>query len=530
MSDAAVQFEQVSKRFPGVQALSAVSLEIAEGSCHALCGENGAGKSTLGKILAGLLTPDEGRLRIFGQEVILATPHDALAAGIAMVHQELAFCENMSVAENLCLGSIPRWHGLVDFAEMERRATALLAETGTVLDVRGKLGDLSIGNRQMVQIAAAVGGGARIIVFDEPTSSLSQLESERLFALIGRLKARAVTCIYVSHRMPEIFALCDAVSVLRDGGHVATHPTADLTEGQLVEMMIGRSLNDYVPVPRRSGQQTEVLRAEGLTVHGRFHDVSLTLHAGEVVGLAGLMGAGRSEVASALFGLAPVDSGAIYMHGARVEIRNPQQAIGLGIGFVPEDRKRQGLVLSASAMHNASLPTLGRLSRIGWIWRARERAQVGALFDRLRVRTPGLDAVVAGLSGGNQQKVVLAKWLAASPQVLILDEPTRGVDVGAKAEIHALIDELAAQGTAILVISSELPEVLRLSERILVLREGNLVGEVRREDATQDGLLRLMAGLGAGGLSAALEGTDEHRPLSAVSPRRRPARVLPPVP
>ena len=495
MSEPAVRFEGVSKRFPGVQALSGVSLEIADGSCHALCGENGAGKSTLGKILAGLQAPDDGRLFVFGREVHFSTPHDAIAAGIGMVHQELAFCENMSVAENLCLGSIPRRRGLVDFAEMARRATALLAETGTVLDVNGRLGELSIGNRQMVQIAAAVGGGARIIVFDEPTSSLSQVEAERLYALIGRLKERGVTCIYVSHRMPEIFALCDAVSVLRDGGHVATRPTAGLTEGALVEMMIGRTLAEYLPAPRAPGQGTEVLRAAHLTVARHFRDVSFALHAGEVVGLAGLMGAGRSEVACALFGLEPLDDGEIFVRGARVRIDNPQEAIRFRLGFVPEDRKRQGLVLSQSAMHNTSLPTLGGLSRLSWIWRRRERTQTTALFDRLRVRTPGLDAVVAGLSGGNQQKVVLAKWLAARPQVLILDEPTRGVDVGAKAEIHALIGELAAQGTAILVISSELPEVLRLSERILVLREGRLVGEVSREDATQEGLLRLMAGI-----------------------------------
>ena len=494
-SASAVRFDQVSKNFPGVQALRGVSLEIAAGSCHALCGENGAGKSTLGKILAGLQSPDGGRLFVFGNEVSLASPHDALAAGIGMVHQELAFCENLSVAENLCLGDIPRRRGFVDHDAMDRRATALLAETGTVLDVRGKLGDLSIGNRQMVQIAAAVGGGARIIVFDEPTSSLSQAEAERLYALIGRLRERGVTCIYVSHRMPEIFALCDAVSVLRDGQHVATRPIAELSEAQLVEMMIGRQLAEYFPPATPPALGDEVLRAEGLSSGRHFRDVSLTLRAGEVVGLAGLMGAGRSEVACALFGLEPLSAGEVYLRGARVRFAGPRDAIRAGIGFVPEDRKRQGLVLSESAMRNASLPTLERLSTLTWIERARERAQASTLFQRLRVRTPGLDSVVAGLSGGNQQKVVLAKWLAAKPGILILDEPTRGVDVGAKAEIHALIGELAAQGTAILVISSELPEVLTLSERILVLREGRLVGELPRAKATQDNLLRMMAGL-----------------------------------
>ncbi|MEO5818068.1 MAG: sugar ABC transporter ATP-binding protein [Gemmatimonadaceae bacterium] len=495
MTDVAVRLEGVNKSFPGVRALRDVSLEIAAGSCHALCGENGAGKSTLGKILAGLQSPDEGSIVVFGESVSFASPHDAIAKGIGMVHQELAFCENLSVAENLCLGDIPRRRGFVDREEMDRRATALLAGTGTVLDARGKLGDLSIGNRQMVQIAAAVGGGARVIVFDEPTSSLSQAEAERLYLLLGRLKQRGVTCIYVSHRMPEIFALCDAVSVLRDGQHVATRDIDGLTEGQLVEMMIGRPLAEYLPPVKAHAEGGEVLRAEHLTVRGQFEDVSLTLRAGEIVGLAGLMGAGRSEVANALFGLEPLTAGELYLRGVRVTFTDPRQAIRAGIGFVPEDRKRQGLVLSESALHNTSLPTLERLSKLSWIHRVRERAQASELFERLRVRTPGLDATVAGLSGGNQQKVVLAKWLATKPQILILDEPTRGVDVGAKAEIHALIGQLAASGTAILVISSELPEVLTLSERILVLRDGRLVGELPRAAATQESLMRMMAGL-----------------------------------
>lgn len=495
MAEPAVRFEKISKRFPGVQALTGVSLEIAAGSCHALCGENGAGKSTLGKILAGLHAPDEGTLFVFGREVRFGGPRDALGAGVAMVHQELAFCDNLSVAENLCLGSMPSRRGLVDNTEMERRAAALLAETGTTLNVRGRFGDLSIGHRQMVQIAAAVGGGARIIVFDEPTSSLSQVEAERLYALIHRLKARGVTCIYVSHRMPELFALCDAVSVLRDGGHVATRAIAGLSEAELVEMMIGRPLAEYFPPHDAPVLGDELLRAEKLTAPGKFEGVSLTLRAGEIVGLAGLQGAGRSEVACALFGLEPLTSGEIYLRGVRVRIDAPRRAIGFGIGLVPEDRKRQGLVLSESALHNTSLPTLKLLSRMTWIFQAKERRLASDLFERLRVRTPGLDAVVAGLSGGNQQKVVLAKWLAARPSILILDEPTRGVDVGAKAEIHSLIAALAASGTAVLVISSELPEVLTLCERILVLRGGRLVGELSRAQASQEALLRLMAGL-----------------------------------
>jgi ABC-type sugar transport system ATPase subunit len=490
----AIRLDHVSKQFPGVQALRDVSLEIAAGSVHALCGENGAGKSTLGKLIAGIHQADGGRIFVDDVEVHFVSPRNAIAAGVGMVHQELAFCDNLTIAENLCLGSMPSRRGFVDFAEVRRRAEALLAETGTSLDVSGRFGDLSIGNRQMVQIAAAVGGGARIIVFDEPTSSLSQAEAERLYALIGRLREQHVTCIYVSHRMPEIFALCDTVSVLRDGTHVATRPVAGLTEQELVQMMIGRPLAEYLPPHDMPAPGAEVLRTEGFTMAGQFSDVSLTLRAGEVVGLAGLMGAGRSEVAQALFGLEHPE-GKVYLRGHPVHFANPQSAIAAGIGLVPEDRKKQGLVLSESAMHNTSLPTLKSLSRFTWIFRARERNQTESLFQRLRVKTPSVDAVVAGLSGGNQQKVVLAKWLAAKPAVLILDEPTRGVDVGAKSEIHSLIGELAANGTAILVISSELPEVLRVSDRIIVLRNGAVAGEVPRKDASQEILLRMMAGL-----------------------------------
>jgi ABC-type sugar transport system ATPase subunit len=493
---AAVRFDQVSKRFPGAQALTDVSFEIAAGSCHALCGENGAGKSTLGKIIAGIHSPDGGRLFVQGTEVHFTGPRDALAAGVGMVHQELAFCDNLSVAENLCLSDLPSQRGLVARREMADRARTMLAETGTELDVERPFGALAIGQRQMVQIAAAGSGGAKIIVFDEPTSSLSSVEAERLFELIGRLRARGVTCIYVSHRMPEIFQLCDAVTVLRDGRHVATRSIEGLTEGDLVQMMIGRPIAEYFPRHSDAQQGAEVLRVEGLTVPGKFEDVSFTLRAGEIVGLAGLMGAGRSEVASALFGLERPSRGRIIVDGKEVRIESPSQAIGLGIGFVPEDRKRQGLVLSASGLHNSSLPILERISRLRFVQRGRERSIAREYFDRLRVRTPGLDAVVAGLSGGNQQKIVLAKWLAANSRILILDEPTRGVDVGAKAEIHALIGELAQRGAAILVISSELPEVISLSERILVLRSGRLAGEVPRAAATQDALLRLMAGIG----------------------------------
>ncbi|HTI65340.1 MAG TPA: sugar ABC transporter ATP-binding protein [Gemmatimonadaceae bacterium] len=493
----AVRFEHVTKRFPGVQALSDVSLDVAQGSCHALCGENGAGKSTLGKILAGIYTPDEGRLFVHGRAVNFDSPRDALAAGVGIVHQELVFCGNLSVAENLCLGTLPSRRGFVDRPAMEARARALLAEIGATMDVHRPVADLSIAQRQIVQIASAVGSGARVIVFDEPTSSLSQVDAERLYDLIRRLRERGVTCIYVSHRMPEVFRLCDTVSVLRDGKHVGTHPASELSEGDIVRMMIGRPLAEYFPPPKSTEEGREVLRVQDLTSPGKFQHVSFSLRSREIVGLAGLVGAGRSEIASAIFGLDPDARGEIVLNGEPARIDDPADAIRLGIGLVPEDRKKQGLVLSESCRHNTTLPILERLARLTWVRESAEWQLVREYFKRLGVRARDPDVPAAGLSGGNQQKVVLARWLAANSKVLILDEPTRGVDVGAKAEIHALINELAAQGTAVVLISSELPELLSLSTRILVLREGRLVGEVPGHTATQDGLLRLMAGLAA---------------------------------
>jgi ABC-type sugar transport system ATPase subunit len=371
---------------------------------------------------------------------------------------------------------------------------------GAGLDVARRLGELPIAQQQVVQIAVAVGGGARIIVFDEPTSSLSQIEAERLYELIAQLKSRGVTCIYVTHRMAEVYRLCDTISVLRDGRHIATRTAAELSEPDLVHLMIGRPVAAYfgghTAASDAKGDDEEVLRVEHLSSEGRFDDVSFSVRAGEVVGLAGLVGAGRSDVAETIFGARARSGGRVTISGRDARVATPSDAIRLGIALVPEDRKRQGLVLSESGRRNMSLPLLGRLSRLTWLKQSEERALVERHFHLLRVRAPDIDAPVAGLSGGNQQKVVLARWLAANAKVLILDEPTRGVDVGAKAEIHALIGELAAKGAAVLLISSELPELLSLSTRILVLRGGRLVGEVPARGATQDGLLRLMAGIG----------------------------------
>jgi ribose transport system ATP-binding protein len=491
-----IGFESITKAYVGVKALDGVSFAIERGECHGLMGENGAGKSTLGKILAGIHLPDSGTVRIDGQPCSFASPRDAAQAGIGMVHQELSFCPDLTVAENLSLGHYPRRLGIfTDYRAMDERARRLLGEIGVTMDVRQPMKALTTGQEQLVQIAAAVGTGAKILVFDEPTSSLSEPESQRLFELIERLRPRGVTMIYVSHRLPEVLRLCDRISVLRDGKYVGTLARADATQGQIVQMMIGRPLADYFPSHLGATPGDVKLRVEELSSPGKFSNVSFTVRAGEIVGMAGLVGSGRSEIAQAIFGLDGNASGRIEIEGVPLKLGSPREAMRRGIGLVPEDRKRQGLVLMMSCRRNFSLVILDRLRRFGLLNHRLEAREAEALFKRLRVKTPSIEIPVAALSGGNQQKVVIAKWLARKLKILIVDEPTRGVDVGAKAEIHGLIDELARQGNGVLLISSELPEVINLSTRILVVRNGRIAGEVPREQATQERLMRLMAGI-----------------------------------
>ncbi|MGH7581787.1 MAG: sugar ABC transporter ATP-binding protein, partial [Gemmatimonadales bacterium] len=477
----AVRFAGLTKRFPGVTALDGVSFTVAAGSCHAVCGENGAGKSTLGKILAGIQEPDGGSIELGGTPVRFGSPRDALANGVAMVHQELAFCDNMTVAENLCLGRMPSRRGWLMRDAMRDRARVMLSAIGAEIDVTRQVESLSIGEQQLVQIAAAVGSGATVIVFDEPTSSLGENDAERLFRLIGDLKARGVAVIYISHRMAEIFRLCDSVTVLRDGRHVSTDAIGAIgaiDEATVVQRMIGRKLEQYFPSHAGAMLGDEVLRVGHLSSPGKFRDISFTLRAGEVLGLAGLVGAGRSEVAQALFGLDPEARGDVWLHGARVRIGSAREALSRGLALVPEDRKRQGLVLSMLARENTTLPVLEGLSHFSLIRRGAERELARTQTERLKLRNGVLENETTSLSGGNQQKLVLAKWLAARSEILMLDEPTRGVDVGAKAELHAWIDAMASEGAAVLLISSELPELLNLSRRILVLRAGRIVGEL----------------------------------------------------
>ncbi|MDH6133688.1 ABC-type sugar transport system ATPase subunit [Kitasatospora sp. MAA4] len=493
-SGAGLTAEAITKRFGPVQALRDVTLHFPPGQVTALMGENGAGKSTLLRILTGDHQPTEGRVLLDGQALGLDSPIDARRAGIRIIPQEPEIIPHVSVAENVYAGSLPRRAGRrLDRAELRRRITADLERLGfdTVLDPDLLGSGLTAAQRQLVEILRALTGdtAARAIAFDEPTSSLSDHEVDALFALIGRLRDAGIAVIYVSHRMKEIFRLADRIAVLRDGTVAGTVDARTTSEGELVRLMVGRDLSALF-ARQHVATDRVVLRVDNLTTHD-VHDVSLEVRAGEVVALAGLIGAGRSELALALAGDTPVRSGTIRVDGSVVRLRGPRDAIRCGIGLAPEERKAQALFLQRTIRDNTSLVSLGRLRRWRFVNRTREKALAQEYADRLRVRAPSIEAEVRTLSGGNQQKVVLARWLALGPALLILDEPTRGVDIGAKAEIYQIIADLARQGTAILVISSELPEVLGLADRILVMQNGRITGRLDQSEATEEAILAL---------------------------------------
>jgi len=485
--------ENISKTFPGVRALDDVSVDFDKGSVHALMGENGAGKSTLGKIIAGVYTPDKGTIKMEEREIKPTDPRLAQELGIALVHQELAFCPNMTVAENLLLGRFPTNSGFMNWSKLREKARALLHEIEADIDVDTPLAQLTTGQEQMVQIAGAVGVNAKIIIFDEPTSSLSTNESEHLFALMGRLKQRGVAMLYVSHRMDEIFRVCDTITVLRDGKHVATEPIAQTNRDRLIRQMVGREVLMTRPKHLDLQPGEEILRVENLSSTGKFENVSFKVCRGEIVGMGGLVGAGRTEVATAIFGLDSRATGKVYIKGKEMPVGNVNESMRRRIALLPEDRKRAGLVLGMNISDNVSLAHIDFFSPGGFVDRKREITDVEKLTKRLRVKAPSLETITAGLSGGNQQKVALAKWMVRTCDLLIVDEPTRGVDVGAKAEIYELLDEVACQGLAILMISSELPELLNLSRRVVVLREGFVTGELSHDKFSQEAVLHLMA-------------------------------------
>jgi rhamnose transport system ATP-binding protein len=485
--------DHASKSFGAIHALGDVSISLYPGEAHALVGENGAGKSTLVKILAGVHLPDEGRLLVDGRPTVLGSPAEARDAGIAIIHQEPIQFPDLTVAENIFTGRQPLRSGRrVDRRAMDVETHAIFERLGVPIDPDRIARGLSIAEQQIVEIAKALSLSARVIVMDEPTAALSAVEVERLFRVVETLRADGVAVLFISHRLEEVFGLCQRVTVLRDGRLVMTSPLGGLTPDDLVRAMVGRELEDHVPQETAIG--APVLVVERLTREGVFVDVSFEVRAGEIVALAGLVGAGRSEVACAIFGIDRFDAGRVTVAGRELRRGSPTAAMASGIGLVPEDRRQQGLVMAQSIARNVTLASLRRLSRLGFIGAASEGRFARDWTARLQVKYGRLGDPMTSLSGGNQQKVVLAKWLGRKPSVLIVDEPTRGIDVGTKAEVHRLLEELAGQGVAILVISSELPEVLRLANRILVMREGRLVAEFEHADANEETIVAAATG------------------------------------
>jgi ribose transport system ATP-binding protein len=485
----------IGKVFPGVVALDQVDFDLRRGEVHVLAGENGAGKSTLMKILGGAFGRDGGQILIDNRPVEIGSPRDAKALGISVIYQEFNLIPHLSAAENIFLGKEPgHWPGLLDRHRMIHDAEQLLAHLGVRFDPRTAVCDLGIAEQQMVEVAKSLSDRAQILVMDEPTSALTESEIERLFDTIRRLTAQGTGVVYISHRMPELSRIGDRVTVLRDGRCVATRDLASVSVAELVRLMVDREVAEQFPArTRRRG--AELLRVEGLRCGPRLREVSFVLHEGEILGVAGLLGAGRTELARAIMGADQADGGRIFVKGQEVRPRSPGDMVRRGLGFLPEDRKTQGLVLSESIQRNVGLPILKRLSRLGLVREPAERRLAQRWVDDLRIKTPGLTTRVAWLSGGTQQKIVLAKWLAAESHILIVDEPTRGIDVASKADIYQLLDQLASRGTGILMISSELPEVLGLSDRILVMHRGQIHAQLDGRHATQEQVLHAALGL-----------------------------------
>ena len=484
----------ICKRYPGVQALNHVALDVRAGEVHVLLGENGAGKSTLMKVLSGAVLADAGEVVLNGETAELGDPIRARKLGISTIYQELSLVPHLSVAENIFLGKAPRrWPGVVDWADMRRRSRQLLGDLGVELDVDAPARTIRLAQQQMVEVARALADAARLLIMDEPTSALSEREVAQLFTAIRRLTSNGVAVVYISHRMDEVFRIGDRVTVLRDGSHVATRDIADVSVAELVRLMANREVSDHYP-RRTHARGEELLRVEGLE-GGPLRNISFALHRGEILGIAGLVGAGRTRLARAIAGADRVERGRILVRGVRASIRLPADAVRARIGFLPEDRKVQGLVLGLSVERNISMSHLPALSRLGVIDRRAERHEAAQSISDLRIRTPGPRQPVLMLSGGNQQKVVLAKWLAARAEILIFDEPTRGIDVAARHDIYLLMNVLVERGAGIIMISSDLPEVLGMSDRVLVMRGGAVQVELSAQEATDTRVLQAALGV-----------------------------------
>ena len=482
----------VRKEFPGVVALDDVQFRLKRGTVHALMGENGAGKSTLMKIIAGIYTPDRGTFRLRGQDIRLTSPLDALENGIAMIHQELNLMAPMTVAENIWIRREPvNRFGFINHAVMRRRTAELFERLNIDLDPEGEVGRLSVANRQMVEIAKAVSFDSDVLIMDEPTSALTDREVDHLFKIIRTLKAQGKGIVYITHKMNELFEIADEFSVFRDGKYIGTEPSAKVTRDDIIRMMVGREITQMFPketVPIGD----VVLKVEGLGLTRVFRDVSFEVRAGEILGVAGLVGSGRSNIAETLFGVTPATAGTISIRGNRVVIDTPNRAMANGMAFLTEDRKETGCFLILDVLENTQMAVLqNKFVKNGFVSQRALTRECAEMSKALRVKTPNLQETILNLSGGNQQKVLIARWLLTHPRILILDEPTRGIDVGAKAEIHRLISKLAGEGVAVIMISSEMPEILGMSDRIMVIHEGRVTGFLDREEATQVKIMEL---------------------------------------
>jgi ribose transport system ATP-binding protein len=485
----ALEMTGINKRFPGVVALENVDLTLEPGKVHALMGENGAGKSTLIKILAGVYRKDSGSIRIGGAEADLKTPRDALRQGVKVVFQEIALISEFTVAENIFLEKYPtRKLGSVDWRSIRRDAGALFERIGFAVDPAAKVCDLPVSQQQMVEIARALAHQARIVIMDEPTSSLTPKEVDLLFKVIRRLTSLGIAILYVTHKLDEVFEIADTVTVLRDGRRISTKPISEHTQDSLIQDMIGRRIENLFPRSRSAIPGATILSVEGLST-AKLKEISFEARAGEVLGFFGLMGAGRTELAKAVVGFDPIRTGRIIVDGKALSPHDTRTGVALGIGLLTEDRKAEGLMLELPVLHNASLAALGKFASAGFVNESRERSAVQEFIDRFRVKTPGLYQEIKYLSGGNQQKVLLARWLMRGLKVIVVDEPTRGIDVGAKSEIFALLDRLAGEGLAVVMMTSEMPELLGMADRIAVMAGGRITTIVNRNEATQEAIL-----------------------------------------
>lgn len=487
-----LSIRNITKVFPGVKAIDRVSLDVKRGEVHALVGENGAGKSTLVNIISGVIQPDEGELVFDGQPYAPANPREAQARGVGLVHQETALCPHLSVAENVFLGRMPhKAGGLVDFKAAWLETNKLLQKFSTELDPKAKVEDLSVANQQLVEIVKALSQDCRLLILDEPTSSLTDAETENLFRIIGELKERGISILYISHRLKEVFRICERITILRDGVLVKTLNTSETNEEAIICQMVGRNIDHLYPA-KKGKTGAEILRVENISGH-RFRNISFSLKKGEILGFAGLVGAGRSEVARAVCGIDPLATGQIYLNGQKVRFNTYYDAIRTRVAYLTEDRKNEGLFLKMSVVANLVVTSLREIAHQHLVHQEKERSLAARYVEKLQIKTADLFQRMINLSGGNQQKVVVGKWLAIDPVVLFMDEPTRGIDVGAKTELHYLMRELCDRGIGIVLISSELPEIIGMCDRVIVMNEGCIAGELVEEEITEQNIMRLAA-------------------------------------